>query len=103
MRRSSLATALLVLVQIDASSSPFATKAGLKAAIQLWVSDRDAALRTYGPISGWDVSLVTDMSELFQGLTTFNEDVSRWNTSGVTDMSFMFYQFYVCPLRACLA
>ena len=69
----------------------------------MWASDRAAALSTYGPISGWDVSLVTDMSELFQGLTTFNEDVSRWNTSGVTDMSFMFYQFYVCPLRACLA
>ena len=91
MRRSSLATALLVLVQVDASSVPFSTKAELRAAVRMWVDDRATALSTYGPISGWEVSSITDMSGLFQGLATFDDDISSWNTSKVTTMSYMFY------------
>ena len=33
---------------------------------------------------------ITDMSELFEGETTFNEDISTWDVSNVTNMSFMF-------------
>jgi surface protein len=46
-------------------------------------------------ISEWNVSQVTDMSNLFSGLTTFNEDISNWNTSNVTNMSYMFYFCHV--------
>ena len=41
-------------------------------------------------ISNWDVSGVTDMSELFKDLTNFNDDISNWNVSNVTNMTNMF-------------
>ena len=73
-----------------ASSQSLATKASLETAVQMWVNDRATALSTYGPISGWVVSSITDMRYLFNGLATFDEDVSSWNTSSVTDMHYMF-------------
>jgi surface protein len=33
---------------------------------------------------------VTDMSEMFEGATAFNQDLSSWDVSQVTDMSGMF-------------
>ena len=41
-------------------------------------------------ISGWDVGNVRNMSELFNGNTAFNQNIGGWNTSNVTDMSSMF-------------
>lgn len=41
-------------------------------------------------ISEWDVSQVTDMSNLFKGMTTFNVDLSKWDVSNVTNMEGMF-------------
>ena len=69
----------------------FATKADLVTAVQAWDADSAAAGLTYGPISSWNVSLVTNMNELFKNLASFNADVSSWNTAGVTDMGSMFY------------
>ncbi len=42
------------------------TDANIQTAVDLWVSDPSAATTTYGAISDWDVSQVTDMSELFK-------------------------------------
>ena len=53
----------------------------------------------YGwPMNTWCVSKITDMymSDItdmwlvFNGASTFNEDLSSWNTSSVTDMGLMF-------------
>ena len=51
------------------------------------------------PIGYWDVSGVTNMSEMFgreamtNGLgSTFDQDISDWDVRSVTDMSFMFGQ-----------
>ncbi len=39
--------------------------------------------------SSWDVSIITDMSFMFQH-TEFTGNISNWDVSNVTDMSFMF-------------
>ena len=69
---------------------PFADKSSLQAAAQEYTADATAATLTYGPIASWDVSAVTDMSDLFDGLGQFNADISSWDTSSVTDMTDMF-------------
>ena len=64
----------------------------IKRAVNLWCDDatRAEAKATYGRISGWETSNVTNMAELFFGKSTFNDDISAWNVSNVTDMSSMF-------------
>ena len=44
------------------------------------------------PISQWNVSNVTTMANMFYECTYFNQDLSKWDVSQVTDMSCMFYQ-----------
>ena len=41
-------------------------------------------------ISGWNVSKVLDMSEMFFANTSFNQNLSSWNVSNVTNMKEMF-------------
>ena len=67
------------------------SKDELKTAAQAYNTDPNAAIETYGPIAGWDVSGITDMSEVFRDLGKFNADVSSWDTSSVTTMEYMFY------------
>ena len=68
---------------------------------QSWINCRHGLSQ---PMSEWDVSRVTTMSQLFAdnpngmymppyyGVNTqnFNADISRWNTASVTSMSYMF-------------
>ena len=42
-------------------------------------------------ISGWDTSSVTNMRGMFLVASAFNADISGWNTSSVTDMADMFH------------
>ena len=67
------------------------TRAELQAAVDLWVSDNATALSTYGEINNWDVSLITDMNQLFRDKPTFNEAIKDWDVSNVTDMGKMFW------------
>jgi surface protein len=71
------------------SCGPFQpqTTAELQTAVDLWVSGDTL---TYGEINTWDVSLITNMSELFKDKTNFNDDMSNWDVSNVTNMSQMF-------------
>ncbi len=66
------------------------TDDNIREAIRLWSTTKSAALMRYGHISSWDVSKVTNMSNLFEGHQTFNEDISAWDVSNVTNMSEMF-------------
>merc|ERR1719197_2059163 len=76
----------------------------IRTAVAAWFADQSAAEATYGHISTWGTSGVTDMSWLFCGdshdhsgvgycntsAPAFNEDIGAWDTSGVTTMSGMF-------------
>eukprot|EP00964_Phaeocystis_antarctica_P076161 scaffold47076_cov55-Phaeocystis_antarctica.AAC.1 len=68
----------------------FTDKASLKTAVQAYNANPTAATATYGPVANWDVSGITDMSQLFYSLAGFNADISNWDTSGVTNMEQMF-------------
>jgi len=68
------------------------TNANIHDTVALWRkgSARDYVCTTYGNISDWNVSKVTDMSGLFDRARDFNRDISSWNVSKVTDMNNMF-------------
>jgi len=83
-------TFLLLFISIFGYAQTPITDANIRTAVDLWVSDPSAATTTYGAISTWDVSQVTDMSLLFGGKRNFNDDISSWDVSSVTDMSCMF-------------
>ena len=68
----------------------FTTKGALTTAVQAYNTNPTAAIAMYGPIANWDVSAITDMSELFRDLKNFDADVSNWDTSSVTTMHGMF-------------
>ena len=80
-----------VLLPATVEAYTFMFKSDLLIAIEAYDTDPTAAEATYGPIDGWDVSRITDMSSLFQAKANFNADISGWDTSRVTDMRVMFY------------
>jgi trimeric autotransporter adhesin len=45
---------------------------------------------TYGPVAGWNVSRLINMSEGFKNRGSFNEDISLWDTASCTNMSILF-------------
>ncbi len=44
----------------------------------------------YGRMNDWDVSDITDMTDLFSGMIHFNENINDWDVSNVTSMRSMF-------------
>ena len=68
----------------------------IRTAVAAWLSDATAAEATYGHISGWDTSQVTDMSYLFCADTASSSGLcnaaaaSLTTCTQVTDMAFMF-------------
>ena len=78
----------------DPSDDPFIPQAlsdsNFQTAVNLWFDNQAEANATYGHISDWNTSAVTNMSEAFKDRTTFNKDISGWDTSSVTKMDGMF-------------
>ena len=66
----------------------------LRTAIEDWLEYPISAEATYGHISSWDTSRVTDMSKLFLDAHTFNENLNNWDVSNVTNMHAMFDNAY---------
>ena len=69
-------TFLLVFISIFGYAQTAITDANIGQAVDLWISNPSTATTTYGNISDWDVSQVTDMSYLFREQPTFNDDIS---------------------------
>jgi hypothetical protein len=74
------------------------TNDNIKAAVKSYYSEseveRASAASTYGPISNWDTSTVTDMSDLFNSLIPYPgppfgppPDLYKWDTSRVTTLA----------------
>ena len=68
------------------------TDADINLAVDEWCKDPTKAEAKYGHISKWNTSLVTNMKELFEMKSHFNDDISKWDVSSVTNMSHMFYE-----------
>ena len=62
----------------------------LQAAVNLWYDSKQEATLQYGDINTWDVSRVTNMSNLFSNKLNFNSNIGNWDTSNVTNMENMF-------------
>jgi len=62
----------------------------LRAAVKEWGENKEGITALCGHISGWDVSETTDMSNLFEDMKDFDEDISRWDVSNVQNMAWMF-------------
>jgi surface protein len=55
-----------------------------------WGANETAAVASYGPISGWDTSGVTNMYRLGSLHPTFVSDISSWNVASVANMRGLF-------------
>ena len=79
-----------------AAHRSFANKNELVVAVKKCAEEHTACLfcpgmeAVYGPFAEWDVSAITDMSELFSGMQYFDGNVSAWEVSQVTNMRYMF-------------
>jgi hypothetical protein len=85
------ALALLPMV----SANTFADRAALKAQVDTccdhWSKPWDTTDPVCDDIENWDVSAVTDMSNLFVNMKQdFNRDLSAWDVSSVTTFELMF-------------
>ncbi len=73
-------------------------------AVSAWLNDEVSARQTYGDISNWDTSEVTDMVSLFcahdicgnkkkSAAASFNGNLSAWDVGKVSDMDYSKYPF----------
>jgi len=63
---------------------------GLKAAVDLWFSDRRRAEDEHGPIGDWLTCGATTLTEIFYNRPDFDMDISGWDTSSVTKFNYAF-------------
>ena len=63
----------------------------LQNAVDEWLSDKVTATDTYGHISTWDTSLITNMMFLFEHARKFNDDITLWDVSKVASFYRIFH------------
>ena len=76
---------------------PVLTDDNIHNAVRDWCKGGDSKemiQSLHGPINEWDVSRVTDMSELFHHYKGyFNDDISKWDRSNVIDMNHLYVRW----------
>jgi surface protein len=103
-RKDALATEAQQATQAPAdpptARRKFQAKHELEALVDYYLKDDtyiESLAETYGwPIGAWDVSGISDFSDLFSAeriplASDFNQDLSGWDTSSATNMRKMFY------------
>jgi hypothetical protein len=68
----------------------FRNRTTLQEAIELYVSDSDTTVSSFGEIGCWNVTRISDMSFLFFDKTSFNSDIGCWDLSNTVYMASMF-------------
>ena len=63
------------------SGYAFTSNADLASALHEWGASEDAANATYGWISTWDVSRITDLDHAFQGPCLADANFNVWRAS----------------------
>jgi len=74
----------------EVTNFEFNSTNALTIAIDLWITNKQSAITTYGEINTWNVSQITNMDNLFNTYSEFNDDISNWNVSNVLTMANMF-------------
>ena len=72
------------------SSKLVRTDDDINDAVQEWLHYKKNAIKIYGHIRDWDTTNVTNMFNLFNNATDFDEDISNWDVHNVTTMGQMF-------------
>ena len=80
-------------VAVAAADQCFADDDELQTAVDQYIDQNCTTANTcdvgqiYGtPMNSWCVANVTDMTKLFSGKSSFNEEISAWDVSSVTKM-----------------
>ena len=84
MRFPFFVSALLAVLQSSEAATEQLTDGNIQTATDLWINDQPTATTKYGNITGWDISKITAMDELFKYKTGFNDDISKWDAASVT-------------------
>ena len=77
--------------EFDANIKLIRSNGDIKDAVNLWIKDSNKCIEKYGNIENWITVNVTDMSQLFNKLTSFNSNISKWDTRNVISMEEMFF------------
>ena len=62
----------------------------IRKAVHFYLNHPRRSIKKYGTIDTWDTQLITDMSELFRTMRTFNQPLNGWDVSNVVNMRGMF-------------
>jgi len=86
--------------ELGSGNCQFSNSAALKNAVDAYTSSPAGTtytdngttkdLTALGAIGTWCTSGITSMSNLFNGKSSFNENINAWDTSSVTKMGLMF-------------
>ena len=74
------------------------TNSNIKTAVDLWISDQTTAEATYGHISDWDTSNVTNLTNVLnEKIIKF--DISKWDISKAIKFDKLALSNFILPTK----